>query len=86
MQAAGFFPAGKPRAGSVDLSMDDDDTVVAEIAALTGLAAVLSTEPQREVWLADKPRHRGSSLAYNESVCAAPARRARRGRVAPGGA
>ena len=41
-----------------------------------------TTEAQREIWLADQLGQE-ASLAYNESVVAAPARRARRRRAAP---
>ena len=51
MVASGFFPAARP--------------VVA--AAEAGVRVVPSTEPQREVWLADQLGPE-ASLAYNESV------------------
>jgi len=52
MQASGFFPAAR--------------TAVA-VTAETGVREVPSTEPQREVWLADQLGAE-ASLAYNESV------------------
>jgi amino acid adenylation domain-containing protein len=68
MQASGFFPAGKLR---FDSDLDDDTSVAAlplAAAGLAALAAAPSTEPQREVWLADKLGPE-ASLAYNESIC-----------------
>ena len=52
MQASGFFPAGK---------------VVVPVATTLDERTVPSTEPQREVWLADRLGPE-ASLAYNESV------------------
>src|SRR5262249_10249356 len=52
MQASGFFPAAR--------------TVIPLVAA-AGVREVASTEPQREVWLADRLGAE-ASLAYNESV------------------
>ncbi len=53
MAAAGFFPVRQPEA--------------APAADAAGPRVVPSTEPQREVWLADS-LGREASLAYNESV------------------
>src|SRR5690606_28295977 len=53
MQASGFFPARAP--------------VVPVAAAAAGVREAPSTEPQREVWLADRLGPE-ASLAYNESV------------------
>ena len=53
MAAAGFFPVRQPGA--------------APAADAAELRVVPSTEPQREVWLADS-LGREASLAYNESV------------------
>jgi len=52
MQASGFFPVARP---------------VVAVAAEVGVREVPSTEPQREVWLADRLGPE-ASLAYNESV------------------
>jgi amino acid adenylation domain-containing protein len=52
MQASGFFPAAR---------------VAGKVAAVAGMRSVPSTEPQREIWLADRLGPE-ASLAYNESV------------------
>jgi amino acid adenylation domain-containing protein len=52
MQASGFFPAAKHQVA---------------VAAEAGVREAPSTEPQREVWLADRLGPE-ASLAYNESV------------------
>ncbi|MEZ4360740.1 MAG: amino acid adenylation domain-containing protein [Kofleriaceae bacterium] len=57
MQASGFFPAGRARTTEVH----------APAAAARPGAVAPSTEPQREVWLADRLSPE-ASLAYNESV------------------
>ncbi|HET9620023.1 MAG TPA: amino acid adenylation domain-containing protein, partial [Kofleriaceae bacterium] len=54
MQASGFFPVRKPASE-------------APAAAQAGVREAPSTEPQREVWLADRLGPE-ASLAYNESV------------------
>jgi amino acid adenylation domain-containing protein len=58
MQAGGFFPA---RAPVVPVA------AAAAAAAAAGVREAPSTEPQREVWLADRLGPE-ASLAYNESV------------------
>ncbi|HEY0190807.1 MAG TPA: amino acid adenylation domain-containing protein [Kofleriaceae bacterium] len=55
MQASGFFPQPRPAAASERHGVE------------TGVREAPSTEPQREVWLADKLSPE-ASLAYNESV------------------
>ncbi|MBK7539540.1 MAG: amino acid adenylation domain-containing protein [Myxococcales bacterium] len=66
MQASGFFPVSKARL-SVASQADAPALAAASPDAPGAERAAPSTEPQREVWLADRLSPE-ASLAYNESI------------------